>query len=358
MMKRIAAILLALMLALVGTAALADVTTFPKTTKTDIAVHSSYPDNPVIPGENPITGLPCSEPYTPILVVLDGSPEAQPHWGVGQADIIFQVPNAGSASTKLMALFTSSYPEQAGGVRSARSAMVPLATCFDAAFVHAGEPPLEGNTEAKPTNLMRKWDMGKRGLMYNLLGNLYRERITEYGGGSHNLSGHIKEIHEHLLAEKVEFDMRPFQFSDEPRTEGADAASIEMLHYSGEPRKLGSQATLRFAYDEAQGGYILTNSGGVYRDRLADDPIVFANVVVLRSDMNWRTDGYFTLKTHLTGSGSMALYQNGKYVRGAWYREANTSRLVLVGEDGEELTMQRGKTFIELTTDSTEITCK
>ena len=124
-------------------------------TSTDIRVKSNYRNNPVIPGISSTTGLRSSgEEYTPIMVVLDNAEAAYPHWGVSQADIIFQVPNAGKGATKLLALFADFYPAQAGGVRSARATMLPLAVAWNAALAYRQlccRKHKTGSTEARCT---------------------------------------------------------------------------------------------------------------------------------------------------------------------------------------------------------------
>ena len=54
-------------------------------------------------------------------------------------------------------------------------------------------------------------------------------------------------------------------------------------------------------------------------------------------------------------AGCAEIFQNGKYVRGAWTREEADSRLVLVDEDGSELRLQRGKSFIVITNDVSDV---
>ena len=85
----------------------------------------NYPDHPLIPGESPTTGLPWEGTYAPVLLVVDNAEDAHPHWGVKDADVLYQVPNAGKGATKLLALFSDTAPEAAGGSRSARPLWTP-----------------------------------------------------------------------------------------------------------------------------------------------------------------------------------------------------------------------------------------
>lgn len=329
----------------------------PGAIEAQIPLQEEYPaTHPMIAGENGMTGLPASgEKYTPIVMVLDNAEDAYPHWGVTQADILFQVPNAGQGATKLMALYTDSYPAQAGPVRSGRSSMLPAALSFDAAIAFAGPPAISGT--GGPADLMELTDqfrMSRTHRVYNLLSaNGFGERVK--GIGSHNLSCHIAEIHANLVEKGVEFEERPFLFTDEPRQTGAVANIVRVLH-RGENAESGSNSASRavFKYDPAKDYYTRTNSSGVYIDRDNGEVIPFANVIVLRVRMSYDRN-YIYLNHHMTGSGTAEIFQNGRYVRGAWVRASETGRLVLVDEDGSELRLQRGKSFFVITNDITDV---
>lgn len=352
-MKRVFTLILAALMLFASVAGAEGMTLIGDTQKNRIDLKKSYEENPVMDTVSPTTGLPASgEAYTPILMVLDNAEEAYPHWGVSQADIFFQVPNAGSGATKLMALFADQYPELAGGARSARGSMVPLAMAWDAAFAFAGGPELENNN-TDPSKLMSKFGMWKAGLGYNLLGS-YSQR-EKFVKNPHNLSAQIRGIHENLIEDGVEFTKYPFYFTSEPRTEGETAEYIEILHY-GDSKDNGSNpaSAASYTYKADLGAYIRTNSSGDYVDRDNGEVVPFANVIVLRVKFQWN-DNYVYLKDHLVGEGVAEIFQNGKYVRGAWVRSSQNGRIVFVGPDGEELSMQRGKTFIVITNDVTDV---
>lgn len=322
-------------------------------TSTDIRVKSNYRNNPVIPGISSTTGLRSSgEEYTPIMVVLDNAEAAYPHWGVSQADIIFQVPNAGKGATKLLALFADFYPAQAGGVRSARATMLPLAVAWNAALAYAG-PPVTKGKYVDINALLKKWKMnGKKA--YNLLGNQYQER-TEWVEAPHNLACLVGVLHKNLVSKKVKFTERPFLFTDEPLSRGEDASAIVINQYGDVKKGSGNHASYsEFVFDPDTNAYHRYNHSGEYADRDTDEAVTFSNVIVLRTELGWQ-DGYIYLRKHLVGKGTAEIFQSGKYIQGAWVRKKDTSRLVFTDETGKELKMQRGRSFIIVTNDVTEV---
>ena len=327
------------------------------TLKTEVNLKSSYGEaHPVVEGENPYTGLAASgNTVTPIIMVLDNAEEAYPHWGVRYADIIFQVPNAGAGATKLLALFGNEYPAQAGPVRSGRSSMLPAVLMFDAAFAFAGPPVVSGGN-VDLMEMLTTLRMNQNHKVYNLLNsNGFAERVHGIGGGGHNLSCHIADIHKNLEAQQVTFETRPFLFTDEERTTGATANIVRVLHRGEDPKGPSNSASRAvFKYDAEKKAYTRTNSSGLYTDRDTGEVITFANVVVIRTGLSYEHNLIY-LTQHMVGSGTAEIFQNGKYIRGAWTRDNINGRLVLTDEKGQELQLQRGKSFFVLTNDVSNV---
>ncbi len=315
-------------------------------------------NNPEVEGEALLTGLPASgEPYTPITLVLDNSPEAYPHWGVAEADWIFQVAQRRDGGTRLMAVYGNEYPEQAGGVRSIRMTMLPIAAIFNASPVYAGFPPVI-EWDIRVANWLDEWDFNKPIRYVDLLGNRFRERV-DFIQEPQNLSAHIREIHEYQAGrERLTYKKRPFLFADEPYTEGDDASTI-YLHYLSrvnveeeieEPEKEdmvgAAESTVSactFTYEEGT-GYTRTSKAGVFSDRNTGEPVTFQNVIILRSKLEWEGN-YAYYHDHLRYFGQAEYFMNGKHFTGAWYRAGRLGRLVLLDENGQEVKLQRGKTF-------------
>ncbi|NLC33504.1 MAG: DUF3048 domain-containing protein [Clostridiales bacterium] len=322
-------------------------------TRESIPFSGSYPDNPEIAGVSPTTGMPWQGVYAPVIMVLDNAPDAYPHWGVADADIFYQVPNAGKGATKLMAMFSDQIPQAAGGSRSARTPFVDVARNWGAAFAYAGYPDEGAGNKASVPIKLREGKMTRDNLSFNLLGEAYSQRISGYVS-PHNLSANILKIQQTALKNDVKFIPRPFLFTDALPQDGQDARYLELRHF-GEDAKTGngnSASYSTFTYDEHRNAYVRTNSSGVYVDRDAPDtPIDFANVIIQRVRFSY-SNGYVQLN-YLEGTGAADIFMGGKYIAGGWFRENLDSRTVFVDESGQEISLQRGKTFIVLTNDTT-----
>lgn len=91
-----------------------------------VAPGSVPPDATAI---SPLTGLP-TQPDRPVLVVkMDNTPNAQPHAGLTQADLVYLEP-VEYGMTRIAAVFSSAIPARIGPVRSARITDIDLAAQF------------------------------------------------------------------------------------------------------------------------------------------------------------------------------------------------------------------------------------
>ena len=301
-------------------------------------------DHPAIEGESQLTGLPASgEAYTPIAIPLDNSPEVYPLWGISEADVLFQVPLTENGATRLMALYGNVYPEQAGGVRSGRMTLLPLARAFDAAFAYAGVPPI-GVEPISVDYWLGEWGYRKPTRHFNLLGDHFRERV-DFLKKPNNLSAKIAELHEHLAERKVAFAERPFLFTDEAPEAGEEATviSVEYLHH-GNSSKTNESSASTFEWQHGT-GYIRTSKAGGMTDRTTGETVAFANVVIMKVAVEWEK-GYPYYANQMRGSGAAVFFQDGRMTEGAWLHNGDTDRLVFLDEKGNEMTFQRGKTFI------------
>ena len=254
-------------------------------------------NNPVIEGEHPFTGLKAEtdeerdalEHYTPIALVFDNNAEGYMHMGIGSADVIFQIPNQSTSNNKQLAVFASHFPVYAGGSRSARMTAFPLALAMDAAFVSAGFGPPAGMESG-----VVDFDAYRRKYKYNLdlkwfdrtSGRKYHHRAEELGAEKvWSNVGHIQDIrNDYLIAKDVQFEKRPFLFTDEPLTRGEIANVIDMKFYENSEGRGGTNenSDCTFRYEDGV-GYTRDILKGTEFDRTTQEFLYFANVIVLRT---------------------------------------------------------------------------
>lgn len=318
----------------------------------------NYPLNPVIEGESGTTGLPGDGEYLPILVNIDNSSAARDQWGVSAADIIYEMPIHGHYETRLIGLFTHDFPVEAGPVRSGRILHVDLRDEWDAAWVFYGVQEAEGtnvNTE------LRKRDMPRREGTILFDGTNGGKkwtpafRDTNYHAAPHDHSVDLTKIAELAVESGHEFVQRPFLFTDEKPAQGADATKVAVIFNRGE----GSySADSYYEYDEATNKYMRTTPTGPYVDLKAPEAqLGFENVIIQRTTLKFY-NGAADRPTlpDVVGEGNADIFMGGKYIAGYWVRTALDQRTVFFDAEGNELQLQRGHTWITVTTDKTQVT--
>src|SRR3989344_8704314 len=86
-----------------------------------------------------ISGISCDNfNIRPIAVMLSSDAITRPLSGLGEADIVFEMPVTPGGVTRTMAVYQCEEPKEIGSVRSAREDFIPLAASLKATYAHWG----------------------------------------------------------------------------------------------------------------------------------------------------------------------------------------------------------------------------
>lgn len=318
-------------------------------------------EHDVIEGENPLTGEVWEGEYKPVMTTIDLHPEAYPLWGVGSADFMFEMPIQKDGSTRGLALYMSEIPAGSGPVRSSRIAAASLREIFDAPFVYYG---MRTVTSTSVKDWWRKyhsefWSDGKFNyplidLMQGRYNKGYYERVKDGHQNPHNVMVDVSVIRDMATEEA---DPVVYLFSDEGLTSGVEVNSITIPYKETSPAYVPS-----YLYDEERGVYYRYNNGEQTVDGLTYQPVTFSNVILLRTDITWKgTPGAII---PLVGQGVCDIFINGYYQRGTWVRASSKKaneedsldeRLIFLDENGEELVLKRGSTYVSIMDNEQEV---
>lgn len=349
-MKKATGILLVIALVMGMCSAVATVE-IPSTLTRDIKLHKSSGNNPAIPGESPTTGLPSDKTeYIPILCQIDNNLGAIPQWGISQADIMYELPIAGQGLTRLTALFSDQYPEEAGPVRSGRVMHAELREEWDAALIFYGRQEVPGSNMRE---ILSKYGVTAKELAIDGHAQKYEPFMprVRYHAAPHNVSAHVREIRDMLASSlNYTFPVRPFKFTDDKNYNGTPAQQFSMIH-SG-----NKDTSSTFIYDAEANGYERFTVLGAYSDYLNPaDSLIYNNVIIQRTRMTFNNSSVNPLLPDIVGSGAADIFIAGQYIAGAWSRDSMDSRTVFYDQNGEELNLQRGKTWIAIATEKTQL---
>ena len=303
-------------------------------------------ENPVPDGVNPITGEPFSGAYQPILVSIDAHPGALPHWGVSDADLIYEMPIQADGSTRELALFMGSSPDSAGPVRSSRIPMCSLREMWGGVFCFYGYQ--EGTTSV--LDWVKAYSANKK------LAYPYVNGITTSSGwfprssDSNHVAPHNVRLDLNAVRGSYAESPAPhsFLFTDTGLERGEAVNGIVISYKSTAPAYVAA-----YQYDARTGLYERYRNGVPYVDGNNGEACAYANVIVLRTDVSWFNGNSSRPVIRLNGEGVCEIFQNGRYIRGTWVRDCTensklSSRMVFLDENGDELPMRAGKTFIQI----------
>jgi hypothetical protein len=281
----------------------------------------------------------AAAPYQPSFVCFDNDPDNWPLSGILEADIVYEAPAAaGSGNTRLLALFSDTYPAQTGPVGMAYSDFFELQQEWGGMFLHQGYPADSGYPQ--------------------MLADSAGQRVTNEGDAKthfftpENASGvfvHLDQLVAKLYAAKAaEEDVR-FLLAEGYPYEQTDSAAKIKLPFGG-----GKTEAVEYVFDPEVGMYMRYQANAAGRmtgvnalswneedEALESVPLYVNNIVV-----QYVTVGDTGVK--LTGTGACDFFVNGLRISGTWSKESLDAPTYYYLENGNVVTLETGRTWIAL----------
>lgn len=306
------------------------------------------PEEVIPENQNLLTGLPDLTEEAigkrPVAVMVNNIPDAMPQYGVEQADIIFEIPVEGD-QTRFMALYAdyTTVPKICA-IRSCRAYFPAISQGFDAFYVNWGID--ETMSEYIDALQLDQYDG-----IYNAGGLFGRDQDRLDSGYSLEHTGYFDGT---KFASVVQEEGKRTDLADDKK----DTAFVfngleEQVKPDGEACidvniDFGAQ-TASFNYDEASNTYKKENNGEPQIDGKTGNQLSFTNVFVLETSISVRDDVGHKDVDWSGGEDSVGYYiSNGAVQQIHWAKEPNNewSRLTFFDEDGNELSINRGKSYI------------
>ncbi len=303
---------------------------------------------------HPVTGEGLDAPFTGrcVGVIINNSQHAQPLYGIGQADVLYEcMAEGGGSITRCLAVFSDLRgAEKIGPVRSARTYFINLARMYDAIFVHCGASPFATDelNELKDFSAINQMKNGA--YFYRDQARLdagYAREHTLFTSGESLLECIDKRGFslEHTYAQ----DFAP-AFSTDAAPDGETAQTIE-ARFNGN----GGKATV-MTYDAETGCYYgeqRWRGGNTYSivsplaDETTGESVPFRNVLLLYVNITYSTNSSHVF-TEQTGTGTGYYACGGKIVPIRWSRDSLDEPFTFTLSDGTELTQGIGKSYVAL----------
>jgi len=305
----------------------------------------NFPVNPVVPEQSDTTGLSWTGTYMPMLVQIDnadGGIGKRAPWGAALADIIYETPLHKNGETRLSYLFSDAIPESVGPVRSARLTHVELREEWDCGFLFYGGQEYEGTNI---NDAFRTTGASKKGILFSGIVGMskpWKKYYTSVKGlpGPHDIDADVKAM-QALIPADFKAPSRPYLFTDELPELGDIATKISITLKKPE-------YSSSFTYDPNANVYLRYVNGEPYADKSTGEQLSFSNLIIQRTDVTFYHGISDRPMTVNIGSGNADIFTGGKYIPGYWTRTGMNQRTVFFDQDGNEIQLQRGKTFISM----------
>jgi hypothetical protein len=299
----------------------------------------------------PLTGMPLeggTASKRPLFVKIDNNPTARPHYGIAQADQVYEWLVEG-LTTRLAAVYQSKDPDVIGSVRSARMTDTPIIPSLNAAFVYSGGGPEE---------LMR--------IHYDAFVTYrYIDLAPSYGWGyrvgfrpaPYNYFTTYGRVRDALASAPdgdqpvsiPSWDFLPPSATDPlagGMTGSIDASAITV------PYRAGFEVGYR--YDPASRTYARFNAGVREVDGATREAVAAKNIIVIQTQVHFTREfgldpaGNPKLDMTLIGTGGASVFRDGKRQDVTWTRPDIFDVFTLRNANGEAVRLSPGQTWIHI----------
>lgn len=301
---------------------------------------------------NLLTGLPTLTDGAigkrPVAVMVNNVDAALPQYGISAADLIFELPVEYDL-TRLMAVYGdyTQIPEVCS-IRSCRYYYPILAVGFDAIYVNWGM----NESVARPTvNSMDidQYDGDEYGL-----GDCFGRDKARYESGyawEHTGVFHGPNFPSVLEKDKVRTDLKEdktgtaFNFVEMDKNaapNGEDAQKVRV--------DFGANYSV-FTYDEENHEYLKNFKDSPHMDGISKEQLKFENVIVLETEIKpYPGDEVIKYVNWEGGENAKGYYiSEGKMVPITWSKAGMYDPLKFFDANGNELQLNRGKSYIAFT---------
>lgn len=286
-----------------------------------------------------------------LLVKIDNSPSARPHYGISEADIVFEILVEGWI-TRLAAAVHSGNPGTLGSIRSGRLADRYLTPMIRGGLVYSG-------ATIEETEIFR--NDAAAGAFYDLNATLF--------GGYYRVSTRVSPFNLFTSADAQRQNLNaagggapvtvpPWAFLRNPihgATVGGFGTSVTATQLTIPYR---DRSRVRYDYDATSRSYARYQDNGAGTmvrevDAANDVAIGAKNVVIIYTDI-WETNivqDIFNSKgldMRLQGTGNATIFRDGRRVDGVWGRSTVFDAFAFYTAAGERIYLSPGQTWVHV----------
>lgn len=317
--------------------------TEPEPTPTPTSVPTPTPEPPK-GTPCPLTGVlvedEADQNLRPIAVMIDNEINARPQSGLLDAEIVYEIPVEGNI-TRYMAIYHHNHTDKIGPVRSARPYFIDKALEFNAVYVHCGGSP----------QALQDLASMKVNTLNDLKGSpcFWRSKDRKM---PHNLYTSTKLMRE--VMEKNQYNNKTapeyFKFSEEfLNLDGKAVKGISFVY--------SKNYIVGYEYDEKDKLFYRTINGSRLKDKDSGKDIPTTNIIVEKTTSKV-LDKVGRLDVENLGKNRGYYLTGGKLIELEWSKSDRSAKTVYKDLKGNEITINKGVTWIQVVPDNVRIDIK
>ena len=312
-----------------------------------------------------LSGLPITEEQAalrPITVMFPTDKGSQPQYHIGDADILYEVMEEGNMSRQMGVIHNWHDLEQIGCIRSCRDYYGYLCMEYDAIMIHWGGPfylvPL---SKTEGYEYLSAVQIGTTDLSAPAIGAgaFWRpegEKATIHNGFTDgpNIEKYAKKAG-YSLEHRDEYyydDRFLFGYVDLADYEGVmDAENVDLS-------KVYTTTRTTLQYDEDTGKYLKFLYGNAHIDAVSGEQLTFTNIIVQNTKWEYQPDNKY-LKFQLVDNTMDGYYiTGGKAIHITWEKASDFEPTKYYDDNGKEIVLNPGKTFIAIAQEGRNVVFK
>ena len=281
----------------------------------------------------------------PLAVMVDNEKTALPHYGLTQADIVYEMMNStknGQITRFMVMVKDYDSIDQLGSIRSVRPTNFMIAPEWNAIVCHDGGPFYINTFLENPyvdhfSGTFSRVDNGKprEFTEYMLPGDMDK---------NFNNSSVDRNYNEYAPTEphfQFASESNPVDLSEETGSTACTLVDLPFPHNGSE-----------LNYDEASGTYLYSEYGSAHVDPgNGNQQLAFKNVILQQmSYSELDSNGYMVWNCLATGMGGYYI-TNGQAIPITWSKISDTDRTIYYDMEGNEITINTGKSYIAFVAD-------
>lgn len=293
----------------------------------------------------------------PIAVMTPNESAAIPHYNLSKASVVYEA-NVEGRMTRMMAIYEDWQDlEKIGNVRSLRSYYAYWAFEWDAYIVHFGGPFFINDLLAQPDTQNVNGNLGDDEAFFRTTDRKAPHNAYANGDGIIdviNRKGYSLSYRDLADKEHFRFTSKSNQNTLEQYGNNADTATyIDMS---------GCYPLTRcyFEYNEDAGLYYRSqhlsgSTDGPHIDEATGEQLSFKNVIVQNTKHEELGEGYLAFQCHDTTRDGW-FFTNGKGIHITWEKTSDYGATRYYDDNGNEITLNTGKTMICIVEDGDSFT--